>query len=110
MTCVNQKCQQQYLVIFTNAATEYKVTLDSQWISTLVGAGHTQALADRVQAWSSTPCTQVRTQHMQWVIERNAKHLNTNEEKKEFAKTKMKEFYEGLNEEYPERQNNIQQD
>ena len=109
MTCVNPICKQTYLVMFTQGVNDFKVTLDSQWISTLVGASHTPAMADRVQAWIRTPFRQLPITHMRMVIARNARHLDTNEERKVFANTKMNEFQEGLNEEYPEQLNNVQQ-
>ena len=110
LSCDNPKCQKYtYKVLFTRGMhpDEFMITLDSQWISTLVGAKHTQAMADRVQAWPTTPSNQLTRFHMEMVIARNASHLNTDEEKKEYAKTKMKEFNDGLAEDYPERQNNI---
>ena len=47
--------------------------------------------------------------HMKMVIRRNTTHLETAEERNAFASTRMMEFHNGLNEEYPERLNIIQQ-
>ena len=109
MTCVHPRCGERYLVMFANGVHDFKVTLDSQWISTLVGASHTPAMADRVQAWPTTPCTSLSLDHMQMVIRRNATHLETAEERNAFASARMMEFRNGLHEEYPERLNIIQQ-
>ena len=62
------------------------VTLDSQYISTLVGAKHTKARPDRVQAWPNTPSNLLIRFHMDMVITKNASHLNTDEEKKDMQK------------------------
>ena len=108
MTCVNPICNEDYLVMFAHGVNDPKVTLDSQWISTLVGASHMPAMADRVQAWITTPCGQLSRDHMKLVIARNAIHLDSNEERREFANGKMAEFQSGLHEDYPERLNNIE--
>ena len=109
MTCVNPGSGESYLAMFTQGVHDFKVTLNLQWISTLVGASHTPAMANRVQAWIRMPCGQLSITHMKMVIARNATHLDTIEERKVFANTKLMEFQSGLNEEYPEQMNNIQQ-
>ena len=109
MTCVNPICGESYLVMFAHGVNDFKVTLNLQWISTLVGASHTPAMADRVQAWIRTPCGQLSITHMTMVIARNATHLDTKEEKKVFANIKIMEFQSGLNDGYPEQMNNVQQ-
>ena len=109
MTCVDPRCEERYLVMFANGVHDFKVTLDSQWISTLVGASHTPAMADRVQDWQTTPCGNLKLDHMKLVIARKATHLDTAEERRVFASARMMEFHNGLNEEYPERLNIIQQ-
>ena len=55
------------------------------------------------------PCGQLSLTHMKMAIARKATHLDTTEERRVFANTRMMEFQNGLNEEYPEQVNDIQQ-
>ena len=81
LRCVNPECNEHYLVAFHRGNKDFSVTLDLQWISMFMGASHTLAMADRVQAWLRTPCQYVSTDHMFLVLMRNATHLKTDEER-----------------------------